>query len=121
VASVAEDPTEAEFEALLQGHESVLVDFYATWCKPCHSYGPRFLAAARAAELRWPNARIAFATIDVDARPTLRKRYRVWSVPATVLLRRGQSWLGRPKVCARKWGRNLPQTELEARIAALCA
>ncbi|MCA1812690.1 MAG: thioredoxin family protein [Halobacteriales archaeon] len=106
-----DSPGEAEFDALVATHRAVVVELYATWCKPCASYRPRFAQAAWEAKVRWPDARVAFVSIDVDRSPGLAKRFGGRVLPATLAVQGTQ---------VARWGRNLKQAELEARIAALC-
>ncbi|MFZ5446011.1 MAG: thioredoxin family protein [Myxococcota bacterium] len=65
-----------------------LIDFGAAWCPPCRVYSPVFAATAA----RFPE--VAFATVDVDAQPTLADLFDVRSLPTTIALRDGE-YVGR--------------------------
>jgi thioredoxin-like negative regulator of GroEL len=122
VVTLADDPAVAEFDALLQRHEAVVVDFYATWCAPCKSYSPRFAQAAREARRKWPALPVAFVKVDIDRSPELKRRYGVQSVPTTLLLRRTKGFLGRERVAAtERMSGAINLNELAALIERLAA
>jgi thioredoxin-like negative regulator of GroEL len=100
VVTLVDDPAVSEFDALLASHQAMLVDFYATWCAPCKTYSPRFAQAAREARRSWPAMRVAFVKVDIDRMPELKRRYRIQSVPTTLLLERRRALLGGEKFAA---------------------
>jgi len=62
-----------------------VVDFWATWCGPCHAMAPAFAAAAR--ELRYSHR---FIKVDVDEATATARRFGILSIPTLVLLREGR-------------------------------
>jgi thioredoxin 1 len=58
----------------------VLLDFYATWCKPCYTQGEIIDKIALA------NENIECIKIDVDINESLYKEYKIMGVPTLVLL-----------------------------------
>ena len=77
---------EAEFDAAVLGSEvPVLVDFYATWCGPCKRLAPTLAAVAGDYA-----GRVKFVKVDVDAAPTVARRYDVTGVPTLAWFREGR-------------------------------
>jgi thioredoxin 1 len=70
----------ADLDELLRSYPSVVVDFSAGWCGPCRTYGPVFAAVAQS------TADAAFVKVDVDLHPELAHRFKVLSVPTTLVL-----------------------------------
>ncbi|MFL0580346.1 thioredoxin [Dietzia sp. 179-F 9C3 NHS] len=82
------DVTEADFaEAVLaaSGSKPVLVDFWATWCRPCTMMAPVLdeLAGAEADKL-------TVAKVDVEANQELAAEYQITAIPALLLFSEGQ-------------------------------
>ena len=93
--AVVRDPPAQTREALLREHRVVAIDFYATWCAPCRSYGPKFERAAREVARRLPEASVAFLQVDVELDRAFAKAHQVLSMPTTVVLADTRGWFGR--------------------------
>ena len=63
----------------------VLVDFWATWCGPCRMQAP--VVDQLDAEL---GGSVKVCKVDVDAEPTLARKFRVMSIPTLVAMKDGQ-------------------------------
>ena len=77
--------TDADFEAAVLGGGAVLVDFWATWCRPCTQQKP--VLEALQDDLA---GRLTVVQMEVDANPRTVSRYAVGSLPAMVLFKDGE-------------------------------
>jgi putative thioredoxin len=82
------DVTEETFEAEViarSAERTVLVDFWADWCQPCHALAPVIEAAVndRGDEL-------VLVKVDVDANPGLAETYSISGIPAVKAFREGR-------------------------------
>lgn len=71
---------------VLESELPVVVDFYATWCGPCHHVAPVIDALARDWE-----GKVRFVKLDVDASPEIAQTYQVFSIPTIVLFEGGEA------------------------------
>ncbi|NLA35579.1 MAG: thioredoxin [Actinobacteria bacterium] len=78
--------TEATFaEEIGAADVPVLVDFWATWCKPC------LMVAPILEEIQTEQAdKIKIVKVDVDANPALARQFDVMSIPTMILFKDGQ-------------------------------
>ena len=82
------DVTEQTFDdAVLQrSHElPVVVDFWASWCGPCHA-----LAPVLEGEIAGRTEAVELVKVDVDANPELAQQFGVSGIPAVKAFRNGQ-------------------------------
>lgn len=76
--------TDSFMEKVLEAKETVLVDFFATWCGPCKMLAP---AVEELAEDYAGKA--AVYKLDVDDAEELAMRYKVMSIPTLVFFKNG--------------------------------
>lgn len=74
-----------KFKDLIQGHQPVLVDFYADWCGPCKMMQPilKELVAMMGNEVK-------VIKIDVEKYPQLARSLRIQGVPTLILFQDGE-------------------------------
>lgn len=84
----AKDVGERSFEPLVLDCSTVMpvvVDFWAPWCRPCLALAPLLEAAATARK-----GEVVLVKVDVEACPTLWRRYEVRNLPAVKAFRDGE-------------------------------
>jgi thioredoxin 1 len=75
--------TKGNFNDILSGGGTVLVDFWAEWCGPCRQFGPVFEAAAQA------NPDLVFGKVDTEAEVELATSFNIQSIPTLMVVREG--------------------------------
>ena len=81
------DVTELDFaDAVLtsSGSKPVLVDFWATWCRPCTMMAPVLDELAGA-----ESDKLTVAKVDVEANQELAAEYQITAIPALLLFSGG--------------------------------
>jgi thioredoxin 1 len=66
---------------VLQAGEPVLVDFWASWCKPCRDMNPTVEALAQEFKV---------CKVNVDTNQELARHYGISSIPALLIFKDGQ-------------------------------
>ena len=72
-------------EIVLKSEKPVLVDFWATWCKPCTMIAP--IVDELAEEYR---GRVSFGKVDVDHNPKTASKYGIMSIPTLLIFKKGE-------------------------------
>jgi thioredoxin 1 len=72
-------------QVVLHAKKPVLVDFWATWCKPCLMVAP--ILDELAEEY---NDKINFVKLDVDHNPKTAANYGIMSIPSLLIFKNGQ-------------------------------
>ena len=72
------------FRDLINGDTPVLIDFYATWCGPCHAYSP--ILEQLKQEI---GDGMRLVKIDVDRNAEIVEKLRVQAMPTTMIFQRG--------------------------------
>ena len=72
-------------EMVLQAEKPVLVDLWATWCRPCLIIAP--IVDELAEEY---DGRVNFVKVDVDQNPKTATKYNVMSIPTILIFKNGE-------------------------------
>ena len=67
------------FYKLLDGDTPILVDFYATWCRPCRIQDP--IIKEIASEMK---GKVIVVKLDVDKFPRISSKYEVSGIPCLI-------------------------------------
>lgn len=81
VVTATQDNFEAE---VLQASETVLVDFWASWCGPCKMLSP---LVDQIAEER---SDIKVCKLNVDEQQDIAVKYKVMSIPTLIVFKNGE-------------------------------
>jgi thioredoxin 1 len=84
--------TDSNFQELVLGSDKpVVVDFWATWCGPCHMVAPEMEKLAEKYD-----GTIQVVKVDVDANPMLSQAFNIMSIPTIAFFRPGNDENGKP-------------------------
>lgn len=74
-----------EFEKeVINSNQTVFIDFYATWCKPCKTMTPIIEEIAKEYK------EIKFVKIDIDKNEELAIKYNIMSIPTMMIIKNGE-------------------------------
>ena len=77
--------TDATFDQIIQSKKPVLIDFWATWCRPCRVFSP--IVDELAADVA---DQFVVGKVDVNKNPAASAKYGIKSVPTIIIFKEGQ-------------------------------
>jgi thioredoxin len=69
------------FQETIANNDVVLIDFWASWCGPCQSFGPVFEAASE------KNPEMVFAKVNTEEQMELAAYFQVRSIPMLAIFK----------------------------------
>ena len=73
--------TNENFRDTIDNNDVVLIDFWASWCGPCQSFGPVFEAASE------KNPEMVFAKVNTEEQMELAAHFQVRSIPMLAIFK----------------------------------
>ena len=73
--------TKENFEQVVTGNPTVIVDYWAPWCGPCRGFAPVFERVAEA------NPDVVFAKVNTDAEQEIASHFQIRSIPTLMVFR----------------------------------
>jgi thioredoxin len=73
--------TRENFQDTINNNEFVLLDFWASWCGPCQSFGPVFEQASE------NNTDMVFAKVNTEEQMELAAHFQVRSIPMLAIFK----------------------------------
>ena len=75
--------TTENFDEIVGGGQTVLVDFWASWCGPCRQFAPVYDEASE------KHSDVVFGKVDTDAQQALAQAFGISSIPTVMAVREG--------------------------------
>lgn len=73
--------TATNFKEIIAASDTVVIDFWASWCAPCRSFAPTFEAAAD------KHGDIVFAKVNTEEQQELAGAFNIRSIPTLMVFR----------------------------------
>jgi thioredoxin 1 len=75
------DLQESTFTKTIEDNDIVLLDFWASWCGPCRTFGPVYEKVSE----EFPG--VVFGKVDTEAQPELAQGFQITSIPTLMAIR----------------------------------
>ncbi|MCP3803553.1 thioredoxin [Allokutzneria sp. A3M-2-11 16] len=95
--------TTENFEQVVSGDGTVLVDFWASWCGPCRMFAPVYEAASERHD------DIVFGSVNTEEQVQIASAFNISSIPTLMVFREGVVLYAQPGA--------LPEASLEELIS----
>jgi len=99
--------TSGSFDEVVAANDTVLVDFWASWCGPCRAFAPVFERVSG----RYPD--LVFGKVDTETETELARSFNIMSIPTLMVFREQVLLYAQPGA--------LPESGLEDLIAKVNA
>jgi thioredoxin len=73
--------TTDNFKDVVANNDTLIIDFWASWCAPCRSFAPTFEAASE------QHADIVFAKVNTEEQQELAAAFNIGSIPTLMVFR----------------------------------
>jgi thioredoxin 1 len=73
--------TKDNFEQVVTGNPTVIVDYWAPWCGPCRAFAPTFEKVAE------KNPDVVFAKVNTEDEPEIAAHFQIRSIPTLMIFR----------------------------------
>lgn len=73
--------TKENFEQVVTGNSTVVVDYWAPWCGPCRGFAPVFEKVAEA------HPDVVFAKVNTDEEQEIAAHFQIRSIPTLMVFR----------------------------------
>ena len=73
--------TKENFEQVVTGNATVIVDYWAPWCGPCRGFAPVFEKVAEA------HPDVVFAKVNTDEEQEIAAHFQIRSIPTLMVFR----------------------------------
>jgi len=73
--------TKENFEQIITENDFVIVDFWATWCGPCQSFGPIYEEISE----KYPD--VVFGKVNTEDQQELAGYFQIRSIPTLMMFR----------------------------------
>ncbi len=73
--------TKENFEATINGNDTVLVDYWAPWCGPCRQFAPVFESMSES------HPGVVFAKVNTEEEQEIAGHFQIRSIPTLMVFR----------------------------------